>query len=77
MGTTPNNTYWPKPTAATVGQAASCLKWAQAAATPTTSPAQNEQGLLLGIALILSVPSSRVQKPGIGGLEIGTNTITG
>eukprot|EP00959_Pyramimonas_sp_CCMP1952_P460278 9479600-Pyramimonas_sp.AAC.1 len=61
MGTMPTNKCCPKPTAAAVGQAAFCLKWTQAAAVWTASPAQDEQDPLLGIVPILSVPISFVQ----------------
>eukprot|EP00959_Pyramimonas_sp_CCMP1952_P407457 8539348-Pyramimonas_sp.AAC.1 len=56
----------PKPTAAAVGQAASCLEWAQAAAAWTASPVQNEQDPLSGIIPSLSIPISCVQI-GVGG----------
>eukprot|EP00959_Pyramimonas_sp_CCMP1952_P033471 702615-Pyramimonas_sp.AAC.1 len=61
MGTMPNNKFCPQTTAAAVGQAVFCLKWKQAAAARTASPAQNAQELLLGIVPILSVPISLVQ----------------
>eukprot|EP00959_Pyramimonas_sp_CCMP1952_P432577 9058444-Pyramimonas_sp.AAC.1 len=51
----PNIKCCPKPTAAAVGQAPFCHKWTQAAATPTASPVQDEQELLLGIVPILPV----------------------
>eukprot|EP00959_Pyramimonas_sp_CCMP1952_P122822 2567300-Pyramimonas_sp.AAC.1 len=67
MGTMPNSKCCPKPTAAAVGQAASCLAWTPAAAAWTASPVQNEQDPLLGIVPILSVPISCVQPRGRGG----------
>eukprot|EP00959_Pyramimonas_sp_CCMP1952_P027157 570432-Pyramimonas_sp.AAC.1 len=62
MGTMSNNKCYPTLTAAAVGQAAFCLKWAQAAAARIANPAHNEQELLLGTVPILSVPISFVPK---------------
>eukprot|EP00959_Pyramimonas_sp_CCMP1952_P059229 1236803-Pyramimonas_sp.AAC.1 len=66
MGATPNNKCSFKPTMAVVGQAALCLKWTQAAAACAARPVPNEQHLMLGIVLILSVPMSGVQRWGRG-----------
>eukprot|EP00959_Pyramimonas_sp_CCMP1952_P133790 2797836-Pyramimonas_sp.AAC.1 len=38
MGTMPSSKCCPEPAAAAVGQAASCLKWTQAAAAWTANP---------------------------------------
>eukprot|EP00959_Pyramimonas_sp_CCMP1952_P100730 2107201-Pyramimonas_sp.AAC.1 len=63
MDTMPNNKCCPKPTAATVGQAAFCPEWTQAAAAWTASPVQNEPDPLPCIVPILSVPISGAQIP--------------
>eukprot|EP00959_Pyramimonas_sp_CCMP1952_P242358 5065855-Pyramimonas_sp.AAC.1 len=55
----PRNKCCPEPSAVAVGQAAFCLEWAQAAATPTANSVQNEQELLLGTAPISLAPTPR------------------
>eukprot|EP00959_Pyramimonas_sp_CCMP1952_P144163 3018078-Pyramimonas_sp.AAC.1 len=47
IGTMPRDSCCPEQTTAAVEQAAFCLEWTQAAATPTANPVQNEQELLL------------------------------
>eukprot|EP00959_Pyramimonas_sp_CCMP1952_P086118 1801261-Pyramimonas_sp.AAC.1 len=66
----PNNKFCPKPTAAAVGQAASCPEWPQAAAAWAASPVQNEHDPLLGIVPILSVPISGVQLLRTGSVSV-------